>query len=117
MANVRGGCLCGNLRYVAASEPVQTVICHCKNCQRQTGTAFSVLIVVPKAALSFEGTLATYGLVGDSGLATHRHFCPKCGSSIAIDGDLTPEFAYLNAGTLEDTSRVKPAAAMGSLLR
>jgi hypothetical protein len=43
MAEITGGCLCGQVRYSANAEPAFVGVCHCTHCQKQTGTAFSVL--------------------------------------------------------------------------
>jgi hypothetical protein len=48
MAKMVGGCLCGSIRYCSDAEPALTCICHCTHCQKQTGTAFSILVAVPK---------------------------------------------------------------------
>ena len=79
-----GRCLCGRLTYRCDGEPLVTVICHCKDCQRQTGSAFSIFVVVPRARLHAGGdTLATYVTVGvDSGEERQRQFCSKCGSPV-----------------------------------
>ena len=55
MADIAGGCLCGNVRYRSDAEPVMTAVCHCSHCQRQTSSAFSILAAVPKGALHIEG--------------------------------------------------------------
>ena len=52
MREMTGGCLCGQVRYSANADPAIVAVCHCKNCQKQTGTAFSVLVGVPKSAIS-----------------------------------------------------------------
>jgi hypothetical protein len=52
MREIIGGCLCGQVRYSVKADPAFVGVCHCKNCQKQTGTSFSVLIGVPKSALS-----------------------------------------------------------------
>jgi hypothetical protein len=44
-----GGCLCGNLRYAADTEPIFSAVCHCKACQKQTGTAFRIVVAVRPA--------------------------------------------------------------------
>jgi hypothetical protein len=108
MTNITGSCLCGNLRYTVRSDPVLTGICHCKSCQKQTGAAFAVAIVVPKSSLSIEGDLASFEVVGASGLPTRRVFCPKCGSPIAVDPSSNPNITFISAGTLDDTSWLKP---------
>lgn len=43
MSKIEGGCLCGAVRYTCAAEPVMTAICQCTHCQRQSGSAFSVI--------------------------------------------------------------------------
>ena len=69
MQKIQGRCLCGAVRYRSDAAPLLTAICNCKNCQRQTGTAFSILVAVPKGALIMEGAQPdTYQDVGDSGL-------------------------------------------------
>ena len=78
-----GGCLCGKVRYDIAAPPLMTAVCHCTNCQKQSGSAYSVLIGVPGAAVSTTGTLKTYEDSGDSGGKVMRQFCPECGRSPA----------------------------------
>ena len=48
MPQITGGCLCGQLRYAANTEPVFSAVCHCKTCQKQSGTAFNIVIAVPQ---------------------------------------------------------------------
>jgi hypothetical protein len=60
MREMTGRCLCGQVRYSATAEPAIVVVCHCKNCQKSTGTAFSVLVGVPKSAISIEGPVKRY---------------------------------------------------------
>ncbi|MDQ3197330.1 MAG: GFA family protein [Burkholderiales bacterium] len=68
-----------------------TAICHCRNCQLQTGIAFSVLVAIPKGALTMEGAQpVTFETQGDSGLPVLRSFCSKCGSPIFSEVAATP---------------------------
>jgi hypothetical protein len=108
MAKLSGGCLCGKVRYSTSAEPVFTAICHCKNCQKQAGTAYSVVTAFPRDTLSIEGTLKAYRDTGDSGQPVHRNFCPDCGSPITSEVSAMPDLVFLKAGTLDDTSRLKP---------
>ena len=80
-----GGCLCGQVRYSADTEPAFVGVCHCKNCQKQGGTAFSVVVGVAKSALSIQGRIKTYHDTGDSGQPVLRNFCPECGSPVTTD--------------------------------
>ena len=110
MPNSVGGCLCGAVRYESEAEPVLTAVCHCRDCQKQTSSAFSVLVVLPKDSLRTEGgALASVQTVGeDTVLTTTRRFCPECGSAIVSAVGATPELEWLKAGTLDDTSWLRP---------
>ena len=67
MLDITGGCLCGQLRYDANAEPIFSAVCHCKTCQKQSGTAFRVVIAVPRPAVSIQGSPKIYTRTGDSG--------------------------------------------------
>jgi hypothetical protein len=108
MAQMTGGCLCGKIRYTISADPIFTGVCHCTNCQKQGGSSFSIVVGVPAAALSVTGTMKTYQDKGDSGKAVGRLFCPDCGSPIQSDVEAMPGIAIIKAGTLDDTSSLKP---------
>jgi hypothetical protein len=108
MREMRGGCLCGQVRYSATAEPAFVAVCHCKNCQKQAGTAFSVNVGIPKSAMSIQGRLKTYHDRGDSGQPVLRNFCPECGSPISSDVAVMPQMTFIKAGTLDDTSWLEP---------
>jgi hypothetical protein len=108
MSKIEGGCLCGQVRIATEAEPMFQAICHCKNCQKQAGTAFSVVVGVPAPALSVTGETATYEDVGDSGGKVERVFCPRCGSPILSRPASMPMLAVVKAGALDDTSWVEP---------
>ena len=55
-----GGCLCGQVRYETKADPMMTGVCHCKNCQKQAGSAFSTLAAFQMADIEFSGDLALY---------------------------------------------------------
>jgi hypothetical protein len=112
MAELTGGCLCGHVRYSANTDPIFVGVCHCTHCQRQTGTAFSVLVGVPKPAMSIQGQFKTFHDTGDSGQSVQRNFCPECGSPIFTDAAVMPGVAFIKAGTLDDTSWLDPKMHM-----
>jgi hypothetical protein len=109
MPQITGGCLCGKVHYTADTEPAFVGICHCKDCQKFSGSAFAVVVGVPEAAFSVQGKLATYSKTGDTGKSVERQFCPECGSSIAEATGTMPGIAMITSGTLDDSSWVKPA--------
>jgi hypothetical protein len=105
---IEGGCLCGKVRYAADAEPAFVAVCHCKNCQKASGTAFGVVLAAPNPALSMQGILKTFDDKGDSGKTLYRRFCPECGSSVITDVEAMPDLAIVIAGSLDDPSWVKP---------
>ena len=104
---IEGGCLCGKVRYTADADPAFVGICHCKDCQKM-GTAFNLVVGIPTQALSLQGALKTFSSLGDSGKAVDRRFCPECGAAILSEAGGLPGVAIIKAGTLDDTSWVKP---------
>jgi len=108
MSKVKGSCLCGNVSYVSVDEPLAVLSCHCLDCQKTSGSAFSVNIAVLEDSLSVEGdSLATYNGQGtEKGVS--RHFCKECGSPIYSTAEMSPGMAVVKAGTLDDTSWVQP---------
>jgi hypothetical protein len=104
-----GGCLCGAVRYRVAGNPVAVSICHCVNCQRNSGSAFSVNAIFPKDALTISGTPAVYEDKGDTGEIVRRLFCGTCGTPIESQSVFSaPEHAVIKAGTFDDPSRFTP---------
>lgn len=112
MAEIVGGCLCGAVRYRADVEPVLIAACHCRTCQRETGSAFSVNVAVPAGSVVIEGdALVTYAdRSGASGKPFHRAFCGRCGSPISGRGEAYEGLEFLKAGTLDDPSWATPGA-------
>jgi hypothetical protein len=108
---MKGGCLCGSVRYEAA-DPVVTAICHCQHCQKISGSAYSVNLLLPEGNVRFTGLTQMYLDTGDSGGHLQRHFCPKCGSSLYAKADALPGLTILKAGTLDDTSDIIPTVQL-----
>ncbi len=105
-----GGCLCGQVRYSVPREPLATVICHCRNCQKQAASAFSVVTVFPRDALSLAGELKTYEDRGTSGQVVYRQFCPDCGSPVLTDTEAArgQGIIFVKGGTLDEVEDLKP---------
>lgn len=102
-----GGCLCGKVRYTMTADPQICVTCHCKNCQRQAGSALSIIIGVAEDSLEITGEVKTYNDTGDSGATVRRQFCDTCGSPVFTRLE-TPGLMFIKAGTLDDTSELRP---------
>ena len=65
MSKLDGRCLCGAVSYTCDADPMFCAICHCKNCQRQSGTAFSIVVAVPADQLHISGEIAEFITVGE----------------------------------------------------
>jgi hypothetical protein len=109
MAEIKGGCRCGAVTFHASVDPVFVGLCHCRNCQKETGSAFSSVIGLPAPALTVSGTTKTFDSVGDSGQGTHRSFCPECGSTVTHWADIMQGVIMVNVGSLDDPTWAKPA--------
>ncbi|MBA68160.1 MAG: aldehyde-activating protein [Rhizobiales bacterium] len=105
-----GQCLCGTVRYRLKAAPIVTAVCHCKHCQRQAGSAFSVVVVAPAASVEIEGELKTYRDTADSGAALDRRFCPNCGSAMFSVQPDQPGTIIIKAGSFDETGWLKPVA-------
>ena len=108
MPEVKGSCRCGKVTYASDADPVFTGVCHCANCQKGTGSAFSTVVAVPAASLTISGTTKRFTDAGDSGSLTHREFCPECGSTITQSADMMTGLTMVPVGTLDDPNWVKP---------
>jgi hypothetical protein len=109
---ITGRCLCGSVTYTIDAEPLAQGVCHCADCQRQTGSPFSVVVGVPRAAFKGEGsTLSSFATTGsDHGGDTHRSFCTRCGSPVFSIAAVLPELVFVKSGSLDDASWVEPQA-------
>lgn len=90
-------------------------VCHCTECQRQSGTAFSVFVAIPREALAIEGETGSYTAKGEEHETDNeRRFCLACGSPIVSYVEIVPDLAIIKAGTLDDASWVTPAIEIWS---
>lgn len=109
MGKLDGGCLCGAVTYTSDADPLMTAICHCTDCQKQSGSAFSLVVVAPAEGFEVHGEAKTYETIGEeTGKANTRHFCATCGSPLWSDSPLLPGAVVIKAGTLADTSGLEP---------
>jgi hypothetical protein len=104
-----GGCTCGAIRYECAANPIFSWNCHCRDCQRASGSAFCPVLYVEKAALSITGESKYYDVRAESGNLVSRGFCPDCGSPVFIQAELVPSLQGLWAASLDDPSQFQPS--------
>lgn len=104
-----GGCACGAVRYRLTSEPMFAHCCHCRDCQRQTGSAFvlNALIETERVAL-LAGTPEPVAVPTDSGRPHDIHRCPKCQTAVWSDYGRRGVLRFVRVGTLDDPSALPP---------
>ena len=109
-----GKCLCEKIQYQVSGDiqdhdgnlPLPTY-CHCKMCQRLSGSAFTVATMVKNEQFKWlcgEEHLKRY----ESSPNTYRSFCSNCGSSLAFESDEEQGLIYLNIGAINETANLKP---------
>jgi hypothetical protein len=98
-----GGCLCGAVRYRATGEPVRTSVCHCRNCQRRTGSAFGIGAYFMESDVEIRGELRAYEYRSDeSGRWLRMQFCPNCGGTVTWSLEAFPGMRALAGGSFDD---------------
>lgn len=104
-----GGCQCGTIRYEVTGAPKRTVVCHCTDCQRQSGAAFGMTLVVAEDDFRIvKGEAKTYASTADTGRDKLGGFCPDCGTRIYHKPEWRKGTYSVKPGTLDDTSGLKP---------
>lgn len=103
-----GGCSCGAVRYRLTSEPLFVHCCHCLNCQRQTGSAFVVNVLIETDRVEvLEGDPQPVAVPRSGGKKQKIWRCPAC--QVAVFSQYTRRSVrFVRAGTLDDPSAIAP---------
>jgi hypothetical protein len=105
-----GGCSCRAVRYRLASEPLFVNCCHCLNCQRQTGSAFVINILIEAERVELlAGEPRAVSVPRESGDDQVIWRCPTCQVAL-FSTYVRPAVRFVRAGTLDDPSSVAPDA-------
>lgn len=100
-----GGCRCGQVRFRITRDPLITMACHCRGCQRMTASAFSLSALV--SADSFEVT-AGEPVIGGLRRATRHYFCPYCMSWLFTRPEDAEAFVNVRSTMFDDPSGLEP---------
>ena len=103
-----GGCMCGAVRYRISGKPIAGALCHCDRCRPQSGSAFSTVIFIKRSAITIEGETVVFQDTGSSGLPVARRYCPKCGSPLTTEADVTPDLTFVKAGGIDSNEWFHP---------
>src|SRR5256885_427364 len=100
-----GGCACGAIRYECSSPPFTSLNCHCRDCQRASGSAYgSFAVVFTDGFRLIRGAPRFYRKMSDGGNPMLRGFCADCGSPLIVEEPHRPTLRLLHAASLDDPS-------------
>ena len=103
-----GRCQCDKVSYsFEQSKIISAHHCHCKDCQRATGSGKATIMIIPKKYVHLQGELTYFEVKGSNGSHVRRGFCEHCGSGILSYIKEVPHILYVKAGTLDDSSWLK----------
>jgi len=107
---LKGGCACGAIRYELTASPLIVHACHCRDCQRVTGSAFVINIWIErKHVRTVSGEPGSFRLKGGSGRRHDVFFCDACGTHLWSRYHRAPgDCLFVRAGTLDDPGAVTP---------
>jgi hypothetical protein len=101
-----GGCACGAIRYECLAQPLRMVNCHCRDCQRASGSGYSAtLIMLAESVRLLCGQCQEHQTVAESGNVATRKFCATCGAPLFAGSSARPEYVGIRAASLDDPSR------------
>jgi len=108
-AELTGGCSCGDVRYRLVGAPMFVHCCHCKDCQRQTGSAFVLNALYEADGVELlSGAPEPVTMPTDSGRPHDIHRCPKCRIAVWSTYGGRPQIRFVRVGTLDDASALTP---------
>jgi len=108
MPTRRAQCSCGQLSAVCTGKPVRISVCHCLECKRRSGSAFSFNARWPAENVAIAGAAKEFTRIGDEGSRGTFSFCPECGVTVHYRLDTQPGIIAIPAGTFADVAFPQP---------
>ncbi|OWQ90388.1 aldehyde-activating protein [Roseateles aquatilis] len=105
MTPITGGCLCGDIRFVATGRPYRVGVCHCLDCRKHHGALFHASAIFPRESVTITGEPRDYA---------GRCFCPRCGSSVFSP---TGDEVEVNLGALDAPDQFMPTYELWTIRR
>jgi len=107
-----GRCLCSAVQYQSVGPMLFSVVCHCRDCQRASGSGGVPVLGVPKTSFTFSGPVKQSRTTGGSGHPAIRNFCSECGSQLFGTPESAPELVTIYVGGLDDPTAFSPGEAL-----
>jgi hypothetical protein len=109
--NLEGGCACGNVRYQLISAPMFVNCCHCRDCQRQTGSAFVINAVIETGRIKLlSREPEPVAVPTESGRPHDIYRCSICHTAVWSDYGRRPALRFVRVGTLDQPAALPPDA-------
>jgi hypothetical protein len=110
---MQASCQCGKLiATVADGAEAMTVLCHCRDCQRRTGSPFGAIAYFPREAVAIDGTPREFTRASDAGNAFTTGFCADCGSTVYAKASRMPEITGVPVGAFADPAFAPPVRSI-----
>ncbi len=101
--SLAGGCQCGQVRYELTHPPHAIYVCHCRECQKQSSSAFGISVMVRSADVRLlQGTLRRWCRATDSGRTLACFFCDDCGSRVWHGDKDQADVISIKGGSLDE---------------
>ena len=113
---MKGGCMCGSVRYETSDEPFAVNHCHCRSCRKHNGAPVATLAGFKADQVAFSGDERK---IYESSPGVGRAFCGKCGTPLTWEGDggALGRIFELHISTFDDPNSLVPTAHAFALER
>jgi hypothetical protein len=101
-------CACGALSARTEGDPIRLSVCHCLDCKRRSGSAFSWNATWPADRVVIAGERRSFTRSSDDGYWGRFHFCPECGVTVAYEIERRPDMISIPAGAFADPALPPP---------
>jgi hypothetical protein len=103
-----GRCACGAVQFEADTAPGMSLQCHCRDCQRATGSGHASMAIFSRSSFRLQGELKYHTVTTDAGHLARRGFCPQCGSPIVAEPGAAPHMIAVHAASLDEPHSFVP---------
>ena len=107
---IHGACHCGRITYEAEVDPDRVVVCHCTDCQTNSGAPYRANVPVLLENFSLHGEPKTYVKTGGSGAKVRLSFCGDCGSALFSTKVEGATVHNLRLGAVKERAQLVPKA-------
>jgi hypothetical protein len=107
---IDGACHCGEISFTAEIDPSRVMLCHCTDCQVQSGSPFRMVVVAPMESFELSGEPRSYVKTAQSGNQRAQMFCPTCATPLFACAPENPTSVSIRLGCVKQRAQLTPAA-------